>query len=399
MPDTIQSAQNPRTPERRLRRRQRILFSCIQLEDDNGGIILDISESGLAMQPVRSLEDGRLPRMRFQFSQSQPWIETRGRIVWNSASRKTAGVEFVGLSKEARNQIRQWVSSTLQPGGSEEENEPDEQTEPVKDLLSTGEPLVSIPGPKRESVRSIIENQSRRSIAENSPGFLSITRTRHAEAVVQNSKGTRRKLVTIACVLAVGISVGVLSLYAYNRGSLEPLARLRKRISADFQRRPAMAAPAPIPRSASESIRSVGGVAGNKPEPNNSLALEASGSSIRPSSDSGAGKPSSGIDNSGVKRASTAYLKEGNGQAELRLARSYLSDGKPQDRVDAVNLLWSAIGKGNREAELQLAGIYLRGEDVPRNCEQARVLLRAAKNGSDAAVAPDLQKLLSNDCK
>jgi TPR repeat protein len=92
--------------------------------------------------------------------------------------------------------------------------------------------------------------------------------------------------------------------------------------------------------------------------------------------------------------------KDGNGQAELTLARRYLRHAhRSKQRVAAIKLLWSATKKGNTEAELQLAGIYIRGRYVPRNCEQARILLRAAHNGSDAAVAPDLQKLLDNDCK
>src|ERR1700693_144650 len=100
MPDTVQSAENPGTSERRLRPRKQLLFPWIQLGADNGGIILDISESGLAMQAVRSLADGELPAMRFQLSESQTWIETRGRIAWISASKNTAGVEFVGLPEE-----------------------------------------------------------------------------------------------------------------------------------------------------------------------------------------------------------------------------------------------------------------------------------------------------------
>jgi hypothetical protein len=38
----------------------------------------DISESGLAMRAARSLADGELQAMRFQLSESQTWIETRG---------------------------------------------------------------------------------------------------------------------------------------------------------------------------------------------------------------------------------------------------------------------------------------------------------------------------------
>src|SRR5271167_1940995 len=102
MSDTFQSRGGPRTSERRQCPRQRVPFSYIQLEHDNGGVLLDISEHGLSMQAVAILTDGESPRMRFQLSQSQPWIETQGRIAWVSASMKTAGLEFIGLPEEAR---------------------------------------------------------------------------------------------------------------------------------------------------------------------------------------------------------------------------------------------------------------------------------------------------------
>jgi hypothetical protein len=136
MPDG-QSAENPGTSERRLHPRKQLLFPWIQWGANNGGIILDISESGLAMRPVRSLADGESSAMRFQLSESETLIETRGRIAWISASKKTAGVEFVGLPEEARNKIREWIPLTLHPSGSAEEK-------PVIDVLPTREPETAI---------------------------------------------------------------------------------------------------------------------------------------------------------------------------------------------------------------------------------------------------------------
>src|ERR1039458_2440316 len=100
MSDIFQAVGDSRTSERRHCPRQRVAISCMPLDDDNGGIILDISERGLSMQAVTILTNDELPRMRFQLSQSQPWIETRGRIAWTSASMKTAGLEFIGLPEE-----------------------------------------------------------------------------------------------------------------------------------------------------------------------------------------------------------------------------------------------------------------------------------------------------------
>lgn len=110
MSDT--SRANPQiSSERRFYPRQRVLYSCVQLANENGGIILNISENGLAMRAVRTVADPS-PHMRFQFTHSGAWIETQGNIVWLSRSEKTAGVEFINLPDKARDQIKQWIIET-----------------------------------------------------------------------------------------------------------------------------------------------------------------------------------------------------------------------------------------------------------------------------------------------
>ena len=53
---------------------------------------------------------------------------------------------------------------------------------------------------------------------------------------------------------------------------------------------------------------------------------------------------------------------------------------------EAVRLLWLAFAKGNSGAAVALADLYRRGEGVPQNCEQTRVLLdAAAKKGNTEA--------------
>jgi hypothetical protein len=61
--------------------------------------------------------------------------------------------------------------------------------------------------------------------------------------------------------------------------------------------------------------------------------------------------------------------------------------------------LWFAVGAGDSSAEVALAQLYLTGDGVPRNCEQARVLLRAAsKNGSIEALH-QLRTLTKSGCR
>jgi len=83
----------------------------IDLAGGNGGIILNISEGGLAVQAAMPLIDDDFPCLRFRFSKSENWIRERGVIAWKSNSKKMAGVQFVDLSEESRTQISGWLSS------------------------------------------------------------------------------------------------------------------------------------------------------------------------------------------------------------------------------------------------------------------------------------------------
>ena len=69
-----------------------------------------------------------------------------------------------------------------------------------------------------------------------------------------------------------------------------------------------------------------------------------------------------------------------SGSDELATAESYLNGtgGKERDPAEAVKWLWKSVGKQNAAATLLLSDLYVKGEDVAKNCEQARLLLDAA---------------------
>jgi hypothetical protein len=88
----------------------------------------------------------------------------------------------------------------------------------------------------------------------------------------------------------------------------------------------------------------------------------------------------------------------GGGQELVEAQRILAIPGQSGDTSEAAKLLWKAVGKQNASATLMLADLYLRGEGVPRNCEQARVLLSAAaKKGSNDA-AGKLRQVEASGC-
>jgi TPR repeat protein len=82
------------------------------------------------------------------------------------------------------------------------------------------------------------------------------------------------------------------------------------------------------------------------------------------------------------------------------LARQYL-DGhvQPRNPIVASQLLWSAVEKGNSAAEMDLADLYLHGDGVGRNCDQARVLLSVASAKGIEQAAQKLRDLNRIGCR
>jgi hypothetical protein len=98
-------------PERRQTPRTTLeRHAYINIEPNNGGIVLNVSEGGLcfhSFDPVK--RDGKV---RFWFSDHNQRIEADGAVAWADETQK-GGMRFAALPPEAREKIREWMS---QPG-------------------------------------------------------------------------------------------------------------------------------------------------------------------------------------------------------------------------------------------------------------------------------------------
>ena len=103
-------SKGPLTPERRQNPRHPVRpTEYIEIGDSNGGIILDISEGGMAVASAQALVGNQTLRFRFQLPRSLETIETSGEINWIGETKKRAGVRFVDLPLAAREQIQKWI--------------------------------------------------------------------------------------------------------------------------------------------------------------------------------------------------------------------------------------------------------------------------------------------------
>jgi len=86
-------------------------MAYVELGQDNGGILLNLSEGGFAVQSALALTSREFSELRFQVPAFQGWLTARGRIVWVSDSKKEAGIQFTELPGDARREIEKWVSA------------------------------------------------------------------------------------------------------------------------------------------------------------------------------------------------------------------------------------------------------------------------------------------------
>ena len=88
-----------------------------------------------------------------------------------------------------------------------------------------------------------------------------------------------------------------------------------------------------------------------------------------------------------------------DGQQELAAADKILRSGNRPNFATAAQWLWAAVKDGNTQAEVELSDLYLSGEGVARNCEQARVLLLAAAAKGNAEARERLQTVSPSGCR
>jgi TonB family protein len=104
----------PESSDRRGRaRRNPSEVTCLELGEGNGGIVLNVSETGLAIAVAQSITEDHIPRLSFRLPQLDRTFLAEGEIVWRSESQKSAGVRFVNLEERDRVQIRNWIRAEI----------------------------------------------------------------------------------------------------------------------------------------------------------------------------------------------------------------------------------------------------------------------------------------------
>lgn len=113
----IQPASPFRHALRRLYRHPLYSLVYVTLDHENGGILRDLSEDGVAVQAVGALRAGQVVRMRFDLmaprqAPARVHVDVMGQVAWASPTGQ-AGLRFSDLSHETRRQMNEWIFGNL----------------------------------------------------------------------------------------------------------------------------------------------------------------------------------------------------------------------------------------------------------------------------------------------
>jgi hypothetical protein len=96
-----------------------------------------------------------------------------------------------------------------------------------------------------------------------------------------------------------------------------------------------------------------------------------------------------------------AKLDATNGQRQESMLERQVSRDRPEtyDSGESVESLWGAVQGGSISAERSLAERFVRGDGVAKNCEQAKVLLKAAADRGSKEARLRLYELETQGCR
>ena len=99
-------------PDRRHSLRQRVNTPAFDSFDGvTGGMILDLSEEGMSMQTLATLEAHSILPLHLSLGEPTAYLETTGYVAWADALGR-AGVRFSELPDPARERLREWLTVT-----------------------------------------------------------------------------------------------------------------------------------------------------------------------------------------------------------------------------------------------------------------------------------------------
>jgi hypothetical protein len=406
----VDRRQSPRT--------KLVQIAYIGMGPENGGLVLDVSDGGLSFHAVAPVQ--RSETVRFLLSlRGHSRVEGAGEVVWTNDARTVCGLKFTSLSSGAREHLNNWTDQSRIPS-------------PAAAPAAAADAADSAVAPPGEAETPLIEEpETEQALPEEEELAVSLasppeTETQPlfaippADHVLLSNPGARQQqggglfLWVLFVLLGAAIVVAAF-LYGVHVGQSQVIAVVQPQTppASATQTEPpgpaASSAPAttPPPMAANDAPPASNPTPSAPASATPSLSVESSVTKVAPSSPSGAAEASSKTADGSTNPAPAAGVQGQRTEQPEDAAKSQLAaamadlDGSNGQRnsAKAVKELWSAVGSGNSDAEIILAGLYAAGDGVTKSCEQGRVLLIAAARSGNPKAKPKLDELNARGCR
>jgi hypothetical protein len=409
--------QNQRTIVRR--RTQQLVY--LELGRENGGVMLNLSEEGCGFQAITPVKCGET-RFGFQINGGRR-IAGDAEVVWSDDSGVMGGLRFLNLPPEAHKEIRLWL---------EETNAPMEYGFASAAASSAGASGAAVgaraartnvapdpPPPSREAANVRIPPPQQEAPPPQPPwsnartaGYPVLDEQRYAspfsEAIIPYPDPQQRR--SASAWRAIAVAATVIAVFAlgivYQKDVGNSLIWLGETMSGKTKASTVAPAdkpestnpsslPATEPETAATSNSGKSANVGAASDPNDPTAADMKAVDElgkAPSSSAKSQQPVAGSPNaSNVSERSESVLERQNAAAP-----------KPEpnwSETDSVETLWGAVQAGSVSAEVSLAERFARGAGVNKNCDQAKVLMKAAADKGNREARLRLYQLETGGCQ
>jgi PilZ domain len=417
------------------KRTQQLVY--LELGRDNGGVMLNLTEQGCGFQAITPVKLGDTS-FAFQMSGGRR-IAGDGEIVWTDEGGVTGGLRFTNVSLEARKQIRQWLEEMGAPEDPGSEALAAAENEVVRHprtrMAQPAYPTYEEAAPVRQPRQTPWAES--RAAAEQTPPPVAAAPIYTApipaapapppepspSPVPQfNAWADYAARTQAAPMIDDRASWPALrEEISYGNPAHEKSVRFWRGVAVITTLAALAAVLAFYQRDVGRSLIWLG----------ETISGKTKASEVAPDSKNPEVKTDTSAGTSGAGTPAVASTEPGSRQSDATPNRAAESDPKSTKEVlgvkekqpstdpgqsvleqsgtapksepwrggDTVESLWEGVQSGSISAEMSLAERFARGEGVERNCDQAKVLMRAAANRGSKEARLRLYELESGACE
>jgi hypothetical protein len=391
------------------RRTQQLVY--LELGKENGGVMLNLSEHGCGFQAITPVKSGET-RFGFQINGGRR-IAGDGEIVWVDEAGVMGGLRFLNLPVEAHREIRKWLEETNAP--------------PEHGFAPNAAAASPVGGARRARAVGAGQEFSGpaggvRVVEEEPPvppawanlragNYAPIDDPRYAapfqgdHAVVYGDPHRRSAAIWrgIAMMATLVALAGLVIIYQRDVSTSliwlgETLGRTKASVVVPDKQPVSTATPAATAPSASanNSANPVTNPVTNPAADKNATTPNPDDAVLPDEKDlatAGHGDGSAGVAPSATDRAGERPVSMLERQGLSSKTEPVWNSG------DSVESLWGAVQSGSISAEVSLAERFAHGEGVSKNCDQAKVLMKAAADRGNREARLRLYQMETGGCR